>query len=320
VAETFWKSKAAVTQPRVEVRGALPILAIIFLVIPIACFNSQPPDFDADKAWGHLLKQCSFGPRLPGSAARDSAAFYCTSTLVRYGAEVSLQRFDVRDPYADRTIGMINVIANFYPDRPKRVMLAAHYDSRPWADQEEIDSLQARPVMGANDGASGVAVLLEIARLLGERAPKGVGVDLIFFDGEDYGKQGDLEYYLLGSKYFVTTRPDYRPVCGILLDMVAGRESFIAKEGYSRMHAAELTEDLFARAARLELDFFKQEDGGPIYDDHVPFLMAGIDCVDLFGYEYPQWHTIYDVPENCSRDHMAQVGALLLDFLYDFPF
>lgn len=299
-------------------RAAFAMLAVGFLILTASCERAQPT-FDADRAWAHLIKQVDYGPRVPGSAARDSVARYLTRNLVGYGGEVSTQRFDVNDPYADRIIPMINVIAYFYPDRSRRVMLAAHYDSRPWADQETVDSLRALPVPGANDGASGVAVLLEIARLIGNQDP-GIGVDFVFFDGEDYGKKEDLEYYLLGSKYFVATRPDYRPTCGVLLDMVAGEGSIIACEGYSRAHAPELTDTLFARAERLSLEFFRRFDAGPIYDDHVPFLRAGIRVVDLFGYEYAWWHTVDDLPEHCSRDRLGQVGTLLVDFLYDFPF
>jgi hypothetical protein len=296
------------------------VVFAVLVLFALACGRTEPPDFDADRAWAHLVKQCDYGPRVPGSPARDSVTFYLTRTMVGYGAEVSTQRFEVKDPYADRIIPMANVIGNFYPERERRVLLAAHYDSRPWADQEEDDSLKTVPVMGANDGASGVAVLLEIARLIGRYDPGDIGVDLIFFDGEDYGKEQDLDYYLLGSKYFVSVRPDYRPVCGILLDMVASEESIFAKEGYSRTHAPRLTEEIFARAARLGLDIFDPIDAGPIYDDHVPFLMAGIEMINIFGFEYPHWHTVRDVPANCSPEIMAQVGTLVLDFLYDFPF
>jgi Zn-dependent M28 family amino/carboxypeptidase len=299
-------------------RVVIVMAGAVSSILPVSCDRSQPT-FDSDRAWAHLVKQVDYGPRVPGSAARDSVAHYLTRTLVGYGGEVSTQRFDVNDPYADRIIPMINVIANFYPDRGKRVMLAAHYDSRPWADEDPVDSLRTLPVPGANDGASGVAVLLEVARLLGEQDP-GIGVDFLFFDGEDYGKKEDLDYYLLGSKYFVATRPDYRPVCGVLLDMVAGEGSVIAREGYSRTHAPELTDTLFARAQRLSLEFFRQLDAGPIYDDHVPFLRAGIQVVDLFGYEYAWWHTVDDLPKHCSQDRLGQVGTLVVDFLYDFPF
>lgn len=300
--------------------GWFLVLTLILSLLPAACGQTQTPEFDAGRAWAHLIKQCDFGPRVPGSAARDSVTFYLTRTLVSYGAEVSTQRFDIKDPYADRIIPMANVIGNFYPERERRVVLAAHYDSRPWADQEEDDSLKTLPVMGANDGASGVAVLLEIGRLLGRFDPGDIGVDLLFFDGEDYGKQQDLDYYLLGSKYFVSMRPDYRPVCGLLLDMVASDSTIFAREGYSRTHAPELTDTIFARAGRMGLDFFKPIDAGPIYDDHVPFLMAGIKMIDIFGFEYPYWHTVEDVPENCSAERMALIGALVLDFLYNFPF
>ncbi len=299
----------------------LPLLFSIFVfVLPTACGETQTPQFDNNRAWAHLVKQCDFGPRLPGSPARDSTTFYLTRTLVGYGAEVSTQRFDINDPYADRFIPMVNVFASFYPERKRRVLLAAHYDSRPWADQEEDDSLKVLPVLGANDGASGVAVILEIGRLIAEHDPGDIGVDLVFFDGEDYGKEQDLDYYLLGSKYFVSVRPDYRPVCGLLFDMVASEASVFAREGYSRTHALELTDDIFARAERLGYDFFKPIDAGPIYDDHVPFLMAGIQMIDIFGFEYPYWHTVNDTPENCSAERMGQIGTLALDFLYNFPF
>jgi hypothetical protein len=293
----------------------------VLAILPgaLICCGRSHPTFDAERAWTHLVKQVEYGPRVPGSAARDSVAHYLTRTLVGYGGEVSIQRFEVSDPYSDGTIPMVNVVAGFYPERETRVMLAAHYDSRPWADEEESDSLRALPVPGANDGASGVAVLLEIGRLLGVHDP-GVGVDLVFFDGEDYGKAGDLDYYLLGSNYFVATRPDFRPACGVLLDMVAGRGSYIGREGFSRARAAALTDTLFARAGRLGLEFFRPVDGVPMYDDHVPFLRAGIPVVDLFGYEYEWWHTVRDVPANCSKDYLGQVGVLMVDFLYDFPF
>lgn len=299
---------------------SITAFAVFLCLIPEGCGTSDPPQFDADRAWAHLVKQCDYGPRVPGSSARDSVAFYLTRSLATYGAAVSTQRFSVRDPYSDRSIPMINVIGSFYPDRDRRVMLAAHYDSRPWADEEDDDLLKTQPVLGANDGASGVAVLLEIGRLLSVQDPAGVGVDVVFFDGEDYGKKNDLEYYLLGSKFFVSTRPDYHPVCGILVDMVAGNESTIAKEAYSRTYAVELTDELFTRAERLGLDFFQPTEGGAVYDDHVPFLMAGIDVVDLFGYDYRHWHTVHDVPDNCSKEKMAQVGVLILDFVYDFPY
>jgi hypothetical protein len=303
---------------RAALRPAI-ILCTALILIPLAC-GGKKPVFDAELAWTHLVAQCDYGPRVPGTAARDSVTFYITRTLARYGAEISTQRFTIGNPYGEGQIEMVNVFASYYPDRPRRVLLAAHYDSRPWADEEEDDSLKTQPVLGANDGASGVAALLEIGRLLGRHDPGDIGVDLVFFDGEDYGKKSDIDRYLMGSKYFSATRPDYLPVCGILLDMVAGKEGQIAKEGNSLDYAPRVTEEMFRRAEQMELEFFLQSRGAPMIDDHVPFLRRGIEMVDLFGYDYPQWHTVHDTPEHCSQDRLGQVGALVVDFLYDFPF
>jgi Zn-dependent M28 family amino/carboxypeptidase len=196
----------------------------------------------------------------------------------------------------------------------------AHYDSRPWADQEPDSALHATPIPGAVDGACAAAILLEMGRIVGASAPREIGVDFALFDGEDYGKEGDLDHYLLGSKHFVASLDGYRPECAILLDMVGGAGTRVGREGYSQERAPALTDTLFARASRLGLDYFADHDGAPIIDDHVPFLMAGIRAVDLFGYDYPHWHRLSDTPDKCVPELIGQVGTLLVDFLYDYPF
>jgi len=231
-----------------------------------------------------------------------------------------VQAFEIPDPYGEGTLRIVNVMGSFAQDRSKRVMLAAHYDSRPRSDQEETDSLAALPVPAAIDGASGTGILLEMARLLGEAAPGDVGVDLVFFDGEDYGKQDDLEHYLIGSTYFAANLQGYRPRCMILLDMIGGVGTRIAREGYSRTNSPALTDELFRRAEVLGLNYFNPIDGPAIYDDHVPFIRAGIDAVDLFAYDYIHWHTTRDTPDKLDLDLVDQVGRLLVDFLYDFPY
>jgi Zn-dependent M28 family amino/carboxypeptidase len=257
---------------------------------------------------------------VPNSAARDSAAAYIAHTLEALGAEVSVQPFRLPDPYSERTLHLINVIARFEPKRERRVMLASHYDSRPWADQEPDSTLHTRPIAGAVDGALSTGILLEMGRLVGTAMPADIGVDLVFFDGEDYGREGELDYYLLGSKNFVRTNGGYRPEKGILLDMVGGVGTRAAREGYSSRYATALVDTVFARAGALGLDYFTAEEGSPIYDDHVPFLRRGIEVIDLFGYEYPHWHTLADTPDKCDPDRVSQVGELLVDFLYRYPF
>lgn len=290
------------------------------LALAAGCGRKERPAFDPARVIAHVETQCGYGPRVPNSAARDSAAAYIAHTLEAYGAEVRLQPFRVDDPYGDRQLRLINVVASFGVGRERRVMLASHYDSRPWADQEADTTLHTTPIPGAVDGACTTGILMEMGRIIGASPPGDVGVDLVFFDGEDYGREGDIDHYLLGSTYFVANLAGYSPREGILLDMVGGVDTRAAKEAYSDRYATALTDTLFSRAAALGLDYFEDTEGTPIVDDHVPFLRAGIPVTDLFGYDYPYWHTLADTPDKCDPGRIGQVGALLVDFLYRYPF
>ncbi|HEU4364647.1 MAG TPA: M28 family peptidase [Candidatus Krumholzibacteria bacterium] len=303
--------------------GAVAAAAAVFAaggMVAGGCGASEAPVFSADSAWVHTERQVAFGPRVPGSPARDAAARYLARTLERYGAEVSLQAFAIDDPYRPGPLRLINIMGSFAPDRAKRLMLAAHYDSRPWADQEGDSTLWTTPVPGAVDAAASVGVLLEVARIVGARLPADIGVDIVLFDGEDYGKEGDIEYYLLGSQGFVARAAGYRPAAMILLDMLGGRGTRVREEGFSRQRAPELLDFVFARAASLGLTYFESAEGAPMYDDHVPFLQAGHPAIDLFGYDYAAWHTLGDDLGQVDRDLVAQVGTLIRSVVYDFRY
>ncbi len=284
------------------------------------CGASEPPAFQPDSAFANVERQLAFGPRTPGSAARDNAARLIAHTLERDGARVSVQSFDVTDPYRAGKLRLMNIIGSFAPDRPRRIMLCAHYDSRPWADQETDTTRWNTPIPAAVDGAAGVAILLEMGRLLGKKLPADVGVDLVFFDGEDYGKEGDPGNYLLGSKHFAANLNGYRPTCAILLDMVGGRGTRVEREGFSVQRSSALVDYVFGRAATLGLDYLDTQTGGPMYDDHVPLLQAGLDAMDLFGYGYAAWHTLGDDITQVDRGLMGQVGTLLRDVVYNFRY
>lgn len=289
----------------------------VFAFTGFGCADSAP-EFKGDAAWRYLKAQCAFGPRVPATPSHRDAMRFIVEHLKKNGAQVALQRFSVDDPYGSGELQLTNITASFQPDALVRVMLAAHYDTRPRADQEKVDSLRLQPIIGANDGASGVAVLMEISDLLAEHTPSDIGVDLVFFDGEDYGKEGELEYYLLGSKYFASNLKGYRPRCCILLDMVGAEGAQIPMEANSLQNAPELTRQLFARARELELNVFVQRTSQPIYDDHIPLLQVGIPAVDLIGLPYDHWHTLDDTPDKCSPETLRQVGALIADFIYRF--
>ena len=295
------------------------LLAMVALGAP-GCSPAGPPAFSADSAMVHIETQLSYGPRVAGTAARDSAASYIARTLERCGARVTVQPFEVDDPYASRRIRMLNVIGSFGVDEKRRLMLASHYDSRPWADQEPDSSLWSTPIPGAVDGATSTAILLEMARLAGAREPDGIGLDLVFFDGEDYGREGDIDHYLLGSRHFAANLEGYRPAAAILLDMVGGAGTRIRREAISEQRSAPLLDYIFGRARELGLEYFEPVAGGSIFDDHVPLLQAGFDAVDLFGYDFAAWHTLRDDASAVDRDRVQQTGTLLRDLLYNFQY
>jgi hypothetical protein len=296
-------------------------VCIVAAAFAAACGSAErPAAFTGEAAKRYIDEQCRIGPRPPGTKAHDKTVRFIGAHLKDRGADVSFQRFTRKDPYGERELTFTNIVGSFAPERKKRILLGAHYDTRPRADQEESDSLRALPILGANDGASGVAVLLEIADLLAVKMPKGLGVDLVFFDGEDYGEENDLEHYLIGSKYFAANLGGYRPVCAIVLDMVGAADAEILQEGNSLAGAPELTAEIFRRARTLELGAFSERKGEFVYDDHIPLLLAGIPSVDLIDFPYTHWHTLRDTPDKCSVETLRQVGTLVADLLYNFSF
>ena len=293
-------------------RGARGLAAAGMAVVLLACERgpAPPPTPDGARAFGVLLSQVECGPRTPNSAGAECAREQILATLRSTGARAGVQRFTLADPYGGDSLRLQNVVANFFPERPRRVLLAAHYDTRPRAERD-TGLARDQPIPGANDGASGVAVLLEVAQALAKWDP-GVGVDLVFFDGEDYGHESDFDHYLLGSKYFVRTMGAYRPRAVLLVDMVGERGLRIPMEGNSRARAPELTQLVFDAAAAVGATSFVREEGPTLYDDHVPFLQVGIPAVDLIDFEYPAWHTQGDTPAQCAPESLVQVAQVLL--------
>ena len=191
-------------------------VGLLFLVALVyGCGLSSPPEFDGKEAFGYLMEQCEIGPRNPGSEGHRECKKYLLDKLGRYTNLVKTQEFVYQDTSQDTRLELTNIIASFYPEKTQRVLLCAHWDTRPFADRDPDSSLREKPILGANDGASGVAVLLEIAGIISQKRPKW-GVDIILFDGEDYGPEGELDKFCLGSKYFAKNKGEYRPKFGIL--------------------------------------------------------------------------------------------------------
>ncbi|UCF04809.1 MAG: M28 family peptidase [bacterium] len=272
------------------------------------------PEFDEDSSFRFLTEQCELGPRYPGSPEHRRLQRYLVDRLTEFGANVSLQSFDGVLTTGD-TLHLINIIGNYNTGARKRLLLGAHYDTRPRADRDPDPENRDLPILGANDGASGVAVLLEIARLLGGSKPP-VGVDIVFFDGEDYGEEGVAQDYILGSTYFVRHLKGYEPFAVIIVDMIGDRDLSIPKEGFSKAASSDLLEEIFSIAGRLGIEAFDETEGAAIIDDHLPFIQAGIRAVDLIDFDYPYWHTLEDTPDKCASESLGCVGRTLMTYIW----
>ena len=289
-------------------------LALSF-ILNCGCSSTYVPKFDQDGAFTYLIGQCQIGPRYPGSPGHDDCRKYLLDQLSGYTSLVKIQDFNYRDEALQKDLKLTNIITSFYPEKKERVLLCAHWDTRPFADLDPDSALRSEPILGANDGASGVAILLEIARMVSSKEPRR-GVDIVFFDGEDWGPESNLDKFCLGSKYFAKNKGDYQPEFGILLDMVGDKDLTLYQEGYSLRYARELTDLIWSTARSLGLHCFKDSIGQFVYDDHVPLLEAGIPCVDLIDFDYPYWHTTSDTPDKCSPKSLQIIGDLLMDILY----
>lgn len=280
----------------------------------------QADAFVADSAYNNVARQLGFGPRVPGTTGHDACGKWLESELRRYGAQVTVQEAMLQ-AFDGTRLPARNILGQFNPEADDRTLLVAHWDTRPWADNDPDPANRAKPVPGANDGASGVAVLLETARILGELGTD-KGVDILFVDAEDYGTEGDDESWALGARLFATNPPEgYRPARVILLDMVGGRDTSFRKEMFSDAYAPALLSEVWAAAAAAgHSDLFTDLPGGAITDDHVEFLKAGIPAIDIIALTdtgfADTWHTMSDDLEHIDPDVLCATGRTVLTYLY----
>jgi len=305
----------------------LPILAAgVFSFARASSPLSQGNAFSGQRAFRHLQRQCDFGPRVPGTRSHDQARDYLKRELSCRADEVQEQSFQAR--LDGRQIELTNLIAFFRPQPGGKAvstsgaaspvqtwaLVCAHWDSRPTADQEKDPALRRQPVPGANDGASGAAILLELARVLAAQRPRR-GVMLVLFDGEDYGP--GTEQMFLGSRHFAKKFREPRPEWAVLLDMVGGKDLQVPIEGYSQQRAPRVVERIWRAAEALGSRAFLRRKGPSVADDHLPLLEAGIPCIDLIDFNYPYWHTLADTPDKCSPDSLQAVGEVLVEALME---
>jgi glutaminyl-peptide cyclotransferase len=288
----------------------------------------EPPKFNADRAWKYLTDQTDFGPRNPNSIGHANCVQYFKETLQKYASSVILQSW-IDEGYNEK-LHLTNILASFNPEITTRILLCAHWDSRPRAERDPDPKKRNLPILGANDGASGVAILLELATLMKENPPN-VGIDIVLFDGEDYGTEGDLSKYFLGARYFVKNKPvGYYPVYGVLLDLVGDKNLKLPKEGASAtQYNPLLVNHVWNIAKSLGYNQFDYNIHSSISDDHVILNESGISCIniidtdlvggDLYNEERNYWHTHGDTPDKCSKESLKVVGDVLLELIYKKP-
>lgn len=318
----------------------LPILLLSFLSCKQAAQKTTSteknkptvnvPVFSADSAYKYVAAQVDFGPRVPNTAQHRACSEYLSNQLRAFGAEVTEQHAKVV-AFDGTVLNAINIIGSFQPEKKRRVLLFAHWDTRPWADEDADEKNHKKPILGANDGASGVGVLLEIARQLGQ-TPTEVGIDIIFFDAEDYGAYeghpNSENSWCLGSQYWTRTPhiPGYKAQFGILLDMIGAPNATFFREQISDYYAPNIVNKIWSKAEQLGFsNHFINQKGGAITDDHLYVnKIIGIPSANIIQY-HPNtekgfgsyWHTIDDTMTNIDKGTLNAVGTTVLHVIYE---
>ena len=277
---------------------------------------------DADRCFKYLTEICDIGPRPSGSTGMEKQQKLITEYFAKFKCDVKLQPFDAPHPQTGLPVRMNNIIISWQPAATERVLLCAHYDTRPFPDQEVSPSARKGVFIGANDGASGAALFMELAHHMEQLKPT-YGVDFVLFDGEElvFDRQGR---YFLGSEHFARKYRDEPPQhkyrYGILLDMIADKQLTIYHEKNSVAYAPDLVKSVWGMAQKLRVPEFIARAKHEVQDDHLPLNdVAGIPTIDLIDFDYKHWHTKRDIPANCSGSSMAKVGYVLLEWLKDVP-
>lgn len=289
------------------------------------------PDFNADSAYIYLQEQCDFGPRTMNSTAHDKCEKWIIQKFEQYGCKVTTQKATLNG-YDGTPLRSTNIIASYNPEATTRIMFCAHWDCRPWADNDPDSTNWHKPIIAANDAASGVGVMIELARIL-KGSGLELGVDFICFDAEDYGTPQWFEgedpgdTWALGAQYFANNLPEgYAPRYGILLDMVGGVGAKFYREGMSMQYAPAIVKKVWNAARQVGYgSYFPKDDGGMITDDHIPVNQtANIPCIDVIPY-YPDcaqssfgptWHTIADNMDNIDKNTLKAVGQTMVQVLF----
>jgi hypothetical protein len=296
---------------------------VIIILLAQFIFPQNIQYFDGDRALAYIYQQCEFGPRYPGSIGHDKSVQYFTHFFKGLGDKFITMNETILHPYdAPDSLRLTNFMVRYNMDASKRIMLMAHWDTRKIADMDKIEENKNTPILGANDGASGVAVLMVIAEMLHHLPLLNLGVDILLVDGEDVGHSGDSYNFGIGTRLFSHHIPEPKPEVAICIDMVGDKELTLPIEQFSYIQAPDFVMDVWNFANQLGYTQFQKTMGMPITDDHrVLFVHSGIPAIDIIDFNYPNtktnyWHTVEDTPDKCSAESLAVVGTVVLNYLY----
>ena len=296
----------------------------IYIIIFIQFMFSQDIQFfDGKRALKYINQQCDLGPRYPGSEGHKKSINFFTNFFKDFGDEFIIMNEAILHPYdAPDSLRLTNFLVRYNMNASKRIMLMAHWDTRKVADMDENELNKNIPILGANDGASGVAVLMVIAEMVHSLPFLNLGLDILLVDGEDVGHAGDAHNFGIGTRLFSKNIPKPYPEVAICLDMVGDKELTLPIEQFSYLQAPDFVIDLWNYANQLGYTQFQKQLGIPIVDDHrVLYLHSGIPAIDIIDFDYPNkeknyWHTIEDTPDKCSAESLAVVGTVVINYLY----
>ena len=297
---------------------------ILIAMIVFGCSQQESvevPRFSGVKAFQYLEKQCEFGPRNPGSTGHKEFANYLENFLKERSDNILIQEFEYIEPVTESLRKGKNFIVQFNQDAKYRLLIGAHWDTRAISDQDKNIEHKTLPVLGANDGGSGTAILMTLYDMFTADEPP-IGIDLVFFDAEDVGRSFEGNTFAIGSEFFSKNLPIKKPDFAIIVDMVGDKQLNLPIERFSYNIAPKKVKEIWDMAEDLSLNAFEKRIVEEIYDDHVPLWEnAQIPAIDIIDFKYPNlfynhWHTQQDIPENCSPKSLEQVGTLLLNYIY----
>ena len=297
---------------------------ILMAIIVFGCSQQQSvevPRFSGVKAFQYLEKQCEFGPRNPGSTGHKEFANYLENFLKERFDNILIQDFEYIEPVTESLRKGKNFIVQFNQDAKYRLLIGAHWDTRAISDQDKNIEHKTLPVLGANDGGSGTAILMTLYDMFTADEPP-IGIDLVFFDAEDVGRSFEGNTFAVGAEFFSKNLPIKKPDFAIIVDMVGDKQLNLPIERFSYNIAPKKVKEIWDMAEDLSLNAFEKRIVEEIYDDHVPLWEnAQIPAIDIIDFKYPNlfynhWHTQQDIPENCSPKSLEQVGTLLLNYIY----